>query len=173
MQPQFHPHRFLSAESLQQLHHRRGQAVRPGGDGEGCHVLRSHCLAEDGLQVRQRPVGVGEALKVGDVFAAFVLLLHPGFGLGQLLWDIPPGGSGKLPGAGAAAEDAAPGTQGPVPVGAGQPAVQGKLVDLAAKALFHGLVKGMVFHQSSGSSSSFPVQKRVKVPLHRSLPRPS
>ena len=50
-------------------------------------------------------------------------------------------GHGKIPGSSGAAENAAPGTQGTVPVGAGHAAIQGNLIDLGSKAVFQFIIQ--------------------------------
>ena len=133
LQSQFHGYGLAGVDLFQKGDHRIPQAVRPGSDGKADDFFRG-----DGLKIQlpqrfHRGIGVGKGLKIGDVFAAFVFGGDPGLCPLQLRRDGLGAADRKFAAAGA--EDAATGTQGAVPVGAGESAVQRQFIDLAAEFL--------------------------------------
>ena len=85
-------------------------------------------------------IGVGVTLEIGDVAALPFFSVQAGLGAGQLGGDV--SGLGKGPGS--VAEEAAPGIQGAVPVGAAAAGGEGELVDLAAEAAAQLLIETVI-----------------------------
>ena len=141
LKPQFHADIFFPSQPGEQCNGFLRQTVRPGSDCQTHDILRFHRRPEHGFHPLNRGIGIGKGLEIGDVFSAGAFFLHPLLRLGKLVRHAFPRG-GELSAARAGAEPASADAQSPIPVGAGEAAVQRQLIDLAAKTLLVILIGG-------------------------------
>ena len=134
--------------------------------------------AEQCFQVRERRVGVGVGLEVGNV--GIRRGAHFAFDAGDGLFNLVVDGGGnrdiciqrrgKIPEPAFTAKDTAARPQGSVPVGTCHPSVQGNLVDLLPEAGFQFKVQGVIrFAVPVHMCVSFPVRE-YRIPFPFSIP---
>lgn len=161
-----------------QIQHLIRQAVRARANGQ-CHNLgMTDGGAEQCFQVRERRVGVGVGLEVGNVGIRRGAILPLMREMASSIWLLTAvvieisasSGRGKIPGPAFTAKDTAARPQGSVPVGACHPPVQGNLVDLLPEAGFQFKVQGVIrFAVPVHMCVSFPVRE-YRIPFPFSIP---
>ena len=153
LKAQFHPEEVLPVDFFQQIQHVLAQAVRPGGDGDAVDSGIRKRIVIVFSKNRHRCVGVGVVLEISDV---------PG--MGPFLaeeFNLFRDGRGELAGTGRGAEGAAPGAQGSVPVGAGEPRIQRELDGFFAKGLFEIIVYRKISFSALHVSSKIVATQRA------------
>ena len=143
LQSQLHPHRLDTVQLPQQFQHFRPKTVRAGGNGQRHHIFRRDGRHVQLPQTLHGAVGVGEGLEIGDIAGVLPRLrCHTAAGRLHLGGNVPD----LRKGAGAVAEDAAPGIQSAVPIGTGTAGGQGQLVHLRAVDGLQVVVQSIEIH---------------------------
>ena len=122
LQSQFHGHRLDVIDLGKKLNHICPQTVGSCTDRKAHDLLRGDGFQIAFSQMFHRGVGIGEGLKIGNVFSVFVFLVYPELCPLQLFCNGRRAAFREFSAAGA--EDTAFGSEASVPVGTGETAVQ-------------------------------------------------
>ena len=109
------------------------QADGAGADGEAHHLGRRQGRLVELPEGRHRRIGIGKALEIGDEPGRPVAPGQAGYTRLHLSRDALPPPPGAGPGTPGIAVEAPPGGHPAVPVGAGQPGIQGDFLDPLAE----------------------------------------
>ena len=152
LKPQLHPQEGPAVVFRKQIQNLGGEAVGTGGNRQSHHARPGQGVVEQAAQHLRAGVGVGVALKVGDV-----LSLRP---LAGQETDLIRNGAGVMAGAVFGTEQTASHAFGAVSIGTGEAAVQRQLHNAAAEPAFQpggdGIEMGaseFIFHEGILSMS--------------------
>ena len=144
LQPQLHLQIGAAGKLAEVIRDLVADAVGAGGNGKPHRVGEAERLLKLFPQHRQRRIGVGVRLEIGDVAGARPLAVHHLPHLLKLVAQRQIFVAGKVPAAFSRAVGAAADTLRAVDVGAGEARVQRDLGDLAAKAVPQKVIEGVV-----------------------------
>ena len=157
LQSKLYPDGLSFIQAREKFYHILFQAVWTGADGKRHNPWMGNGFRENPLQIRNRSIGIGICLEIGNIFVDWTL----GGQHFNLAVNLPGDGKGcacgEISAAPFTAENTAAVPDGAVPVGTAHASVQCNLVNLFPEPFPQHIVKGMiglavpVIHRTSGS----------------------